>query len=146
MKRIAKSLAPFLLGVSLNAGALTVEVSPAASNPEAMRLHAALVARVTACHEPAKSVLTANMIRMNNAIAERIPLRIVALQTPGEFAIIGAVDPRTVIDIAVTNPEYANYQPHVLIGRGEKDLQLAGAKRFYSVAPTDADVRSLVQQ
>ena len=74
----------------------------------------------------------------------RVALQVVPLKTAGAFAIIGDVPPASVIDLAVINPEYKNYQPHVLIRRDEHGVQWTTAKRFFSTPPTDADVRALL--
>src|ERR1700683_1662244 len=119
MKRILKrSLAMAMMSVLASwAGALILEVGNPQANPEAKSMNATLVARVTACHDPAKSKVTASFVRSYGGKLERKPLEVTALQTPGTFAIVGAVPPGSVIDLAVTNPEYQNYQPRVLIRR-----------------------------
>lgn len=54
-----------VLPVALTAGGLVLEVGNPRANPEAQKMHAVLVARVTACHEPAKSIVTANFIAVD---------------------------------------------------------------------------------
>lgn len=127
------------------AGALVVEVGNPQANPEAKGLNAAVVARVTACHEPGKSTLTASSVRYEGGAMVRTPLQVTALRTPGMFAIAGTVPAGSVIDLAVTNPEYANYQPRVLLRSDARGVQWGSVKRFFSTPPTDSDVKSLLQ-
>jgi hypothetical protein len=126
------------------AGALTLEVGNPEANPEAKSMHAALVARVTACREPAKSTVTASAVQWQNGEILRTPLKVVPLTTAGSFAVIGAVPQGGVIDLAVSNPEYKNYQPRVLIRSDSHGVQMASVRRFYSVPPTDADLKSIL--
>src|SRR5436305_2312281 len=92
--------------VSAYAGALVVEVSNPDGNAEAKGLHAAVVADVSSCHEPAKSVVSAFLIRDNNGSMQRVPLQVKPLTKAGTFAIIGDVPPASVIDLTVANPVY----------------------------------------
>ncbi len=150
MKRILKqSLALAAISVTISvgaawAGALVLEVGNPAANPEAKSLNAVLVARVTACHEPAKSTVTASFVQSSNGEIKRTPLKVVPLPTEGAFAVLGTVPPDALIDLAVTNPEYKNYQPRVLLRGGSQGIQWAGIRRFFSKPPTDTDIRSML--
>ena len=148
MKRILRwSLAMTILPVvAVWAGALTLEIGNPEANAEAKSMNAALVAKVTACHEPAKSVVTASFVRSDGSELRRTALRVAALKTPGEFAIIGAVPPGSVIDLAVNNPEYKNYQPRVLIGSDSHGVQWSSVRRFFGTPPNDSDVKSVLGQ
>lgn len=66
-----------VLPVALTAGGLVLEVGNPQANPEAQKIHAVLVARVTACHEPAKSIVTANFIAVDADGVRRTPLKVV---------------------------------------------------------------------
>ena len=124
------------------AGALTLEVGNPAANPEAHALKALVVARVTACHEPDKSVVTASLLQSNGGSIQRTPLEVTKIGGAGTFAIIGAPPASdSVVELAVTNPEYKNYQPRVLIHADANGLAWGSLKRFYSTPPTDEDIR-----
>jgi hypothetical protein len=146
MKRILKrSLAMAMMSaVASWAGALILEVGNPAANPEAKSINATLVARVTACHDPAKSKVTASFVRSYGGELKRKQLEVTALQTPGTFAIVGAAPPGSVIDLAVTNPEYQNYQPRVLIRSDAHGVEWSSISRFFSTPPTDSDVKSIL--
>lgn len=142
---IRRSLAVAMLSaVSAWAGSLVVEVSNPADNAEAKSLHAAVVADVSACHEPAKSIVSAYLIRDSNGTMQRVPLTVTPLKKAGTFAIIGDVPAGSVIDVAVTNPVYTGYRPHVLIRSGEDGVQWTSVKHFVKAPPTDADVKALL--
>ena len=147
MKRILKrSLALATISVvAAWAGALVLEVGNPAANPEAKSMNAVIVARVTACHEPAKSTVTASFVQSNNGEIQRTPLKVVPLKTGGTFAVLGTMPRDGVIDLAVTNPEYKDYQPRVLLRGDSHGVQWASVRRFYSRPPTAADVRSILE-
>ncbi len=127
--------------VGASAGTLVVQVSNPETNAEAKSLNAVVVADVTACHEPAKSTVTAYLIQPD---MQRVALRVMPLKQPGTFAIIGAVPPSSVIDVVGNNPEYRDFHPHVLIRSDEHGVRWTTVKRFFSKPPTDADVRALL--
>jgi hypothetical protein len=131
-----------LAAASVFAGALLIEVGNPDANPEAKALHAALVARSTSCHEPAKSVVSANLVESVNGELRRTPLKVVALSEAGTFAVIGKIPAGSVIDVAVSNPEFVNYQPRVIVRANASGIQWAGVKRFYSKPPTDSDFKA----
>ncbi len=146
MRRILKwSIAIAIVpAVAAWAGALLLDISNPESNPEAKSMHAILVATATACHEPAKSKVTASLVRREGGELRRTQLKVESLHTPGAFAILGAVPPGSVIDLAVTNPEYQNYQPRVLIAAGSHGPQWTTVRHFFGVPPGDSDVKNIL--
>jgi len=146
MKRVLKqSLAMAVMSVVASwAGGLFLEVGNPEANPAAKSMNATLVARVTACHDPAKAKVTASFVRSYGGELKRKQLEVTALQTPGTFAILGAVPPGSVIDIAVTSPEYENYQPRVLIRSSSHGVAWSSVRRFFSTPPTDSDVKGIL--
>src|SRR5580658_7954446 len=147
MRRIfTRSLAIAAISVVASwAGALTLEIGKPEVDPQAKGMNAVLVARVTACAEPAKSKLTANWVHPDGGELRRTQLQVIALNTPGAFAIVGAVPSGSVIDLAVTNPAYdKSYQPRVLIRTDSHGVQWSSVKRFYGIPPTDSDMKSIL--
>lgn len=134
-----------VLTVGAWAGALTLQVSGPETNPEARSMNASLVAEMTACHEPEKSTVTASIVQMSAGEMRRTQLRVVQLKTPGIFAVIGSIPAGSVIDLAVTNPNYKNYQPRVLLHSGAHGIEWASLRRFYSTPPADSDVRAILE-
>jgi len=137
---------PVLVGtVNLLGGALLLEVGNPEANPEAKKVGALLVARATACTEPAKSIVTAAVLRMNGTSIERVPLTVTRLSGEGVFAVTGQVPgQRAVIELAVTNPEYRDYQPRTLVRVEQGAIQWSSLKRFYSVPPRTEEVKQLL--
>lgn len=118
------------------AGGLYLEVTPGSSG-------ALLTARVTACHEPAKSTVTAHSVTMVAGQLKRQALVVspVANQ-PGVFSVAGELpSAAAIVELTVTNPEYEKYEPRVLIRSVAGKVQLERKKHFFSVAPKLADYR-----
>ena len=46
-----------------------------------------------------------------------------------------------IVEVAVTNPEYANYEPRSLLRAAAGTVHLASRKQFFSVPPKLADYR-----
>lgn len=147
MKRtVVASLAlSSILAITAFAGALILEIGSPDTNPEARALNALIVARVTACHEPAKSTVTASLLQLDGGQLRSTPIKVEPLKAPGTFAIIGQVPGRGIVDLAVTNPEYQNYRPRVLIRTGGHGLELASMRRYYSTPPTHTEISSMLR-
>ena len=102
-----------------------------------------LNARVTACHEPAKSTVKASVVTIVDGQLKRQPLRVEAVANqPGVFSISGPMpDANVIVEVAVTNPEYASYEPRTLLRATAGKIQLASRRQFFSVSPKLADYR-----
>jgi hypothetical protein len=134
-----------LLTAGAWAGALTLQIANPDVNAEAKSLNAALVAEVTACHEPARSKITASYIQMTKTGIQRTELQVAALKAPGKFAVIGKAPAGSVIELTVTNPQFQNYEPSVLLHTNASGVDFASIKHFYGVAPTNADVKAALE-
>lgn len=149
MKRFTMScvVAALMASSSAFAGALVLEVGNPETNPEAKALRALAVARVTACHEPAKSTVTATLVRLTNGKLERTKLNVIPLAEGGAFAILGSIPvaETTAIELAVTNPEYKNYEPRVIIRSDASGIQWASLKRFFGAPPSAADWKAVLE-
>jgi hypothetical protein len=143
MRRILV-LSTAFLAVGAWAGALLLQVTSTEANPEAKGMHAVLVADSTACHEPAKSIVTASVIRMENGQMQRTQLQVAPLKDAGTFAVIGSVPAGSVIEVTVSNPEYKNYQPRVLLRNAASGVQWSSLRRFYSTPPSDSDFNAML--
>ena len=141
---IALCSAGVLAALAMWAGGMTIEVANPKANPEATALHAALVARVVACHDPAKSTVTAVAVHEEGGTMIRTPLQVAGLHGPGMFAIMGNVPAGSVVDLAVTSPDYPNYRPRVLLRTGSAGVEWSSVKRFYGTPPTETDVKHLL--
>jgi hypothetical protein len=134
-----------ILAVGAWAGALTLQIGDPNDSQEAMGLHAALTAQVTACKDPAKSTVSANYIQVTEKGLQRTALQVVPMKALGKFAVVGAVPNGSVVEVTVTNSDYANYQPRVLLRTDARGIQWTSVKHFYSTPPTDTDVKAVLE-
>lgn len=134
-------LALCVLSFPLFAGALLLEVSDPAGNPEALSHHAVLVVRTTACHSPGKTTVSATAEGILNGARQSIPLKVISLSTPGSFAVVREWPQRGTwaIKMAATNPDYKDYATSVVVPVRYGSVQLAAAKHYFH-APSDAEV------
>src|SRR5580704_2703611 len=75
------------LATPLFAGALALEAGDPNANPEAQAKKAVVMARITACHSPEKTVVTATAEGIVNGKRQTIPLKVIRLSEPGAFAV-----------------------------------------------------------
>jgi len=129
----------------LQAGALVLELNRVEENSEASGMHALLVARVSACREPAKSVVSANLLRVEEGKLARVPLKVVRLAADGMFAFTGSIPAATAaIEVVVTNPEYGNYAPAAIVRYDRDGIRWTSLRQFRNGSPTMADVKALM--
>ena len=146
MRTVVKSIAAiFVLGLPLFAGALALEIGNPAANPEALSKHAVLLARTTACHSPEKTSLTATAEGVINGHRQSIPLKLVSLSTPGNFAVTHEwpSDGTWVIKIVATNPEYHNYATGALVPLEGNSAKWASVEHSYH-EPTSEEVAAML--
>ena len=129
-----------LSGYPLFAGALTLETSNPASNPEAGAIGAVLTARITACRSPEKTVVTATAEGYVNGSRRSIPIAVIALHEPGTFAFRREWPAKGTwaIRLVASNPDYRNYKTGVVVPMTGGTVEWAAAKHFYR-EPISAD-------
>jgi hypothetical protein len=123
-------------------GGLSVEIGNPDANPEARRHKAVLVARVTACHDPAASTVAANLVSLNGEQVKRTPLKIQALSTAGSWAVSGASE--GVIEVTVSNPQYGTYSSTALVRVSSAGIRWGGLRHLGGKQTTAADVRAVL--
>jgi len=131
----------------LFAGALTLEVANPKTNAEAVAKNAALVARITACESPEKTVVTATAESTSGGKRVSIPLKVTNLSTPGTFAVSHEwpKDGTWAIVMVATNPNYKDYATSVLVPVHNDAFSWAAVKHVYH-RPTAGDIdRALAQ-
>lgn len=142
MRTLQKTLlAVSVLSAPLWAGSMWLEIGNPAANPEATAKQAVLVARITACHAPEKTELTATAEGMTNNGRQSIPLKVIRLSKPDTFAVTREW-PKSgewVVKIVATNPEFGNYATSVLVSADDNTFNWAAVKH-YPHAPTAAEV------
>ena len=130
-----------VMAVPLFAGALLLEVGNPVSNPEALRDHAVLVVRTTACHSPEKTTVSATAEGVVNGVRQSIPLKVITLSTAGTFAVTHEWPEQGAwaVKMVATNPEYKNYATSVVVPIHGDSAQLSMAKH-YTHAANSAEV------
>lgn len=132
-----------IVAVPMLAGALRLEVTNPATDPEALAKHAALVVQVTACHSPEKSTVTATVEGVVDGVRKSIPLKLIALSRPGTFAVSREwpEEGTWAIKMVVTNPEYQNYATSAVVPIRKNSANIETAKHYYH-APSEAELRA----
>lgn len=136
-----------LFAAPLFAGALMLEVADPQTNPEALAKHAVVLARVSACSSPEKTVVSATAEGIVDGHRKTLPLKPIKLATPGWYAVTREWPDDGVwsVRIVVTHPDYKNYATGAVVPVQKDTYVRAGAKQFYR-APTDADVDAALKQ
>lgn len=130
-----------VVSAPLWAGTMVLEIGNPAANAEATAKNAVLMARITACHAPEKTALTATAEGIANGRRQSIPLNIVRLSKPDTFAIAREwpESGEWVVKIVATNPEFKGYATGVLASVKDQSFDWAAVKHFFH-APTEAEV------
>jgi hypothetical protein len=146
MRTVTNSLAAVLMaGLSLLAGALTLEIGNPTANPEALSKHAVLVARTTACHSPEQTSMTATAEGVVDGQRRSIPLKLIPLSTPGTFAITREWPSggTWAIKIVARNPEYKDYATGALVRSDANSIEWASVKHYFH-EPTNGEVAAML--
>ncbi len=111
-----------MLAAPLFAGSLALEIGNPSANPEAMAKHAVLVARMTACTSPEKTIVAATAEGIVDGVLKSIPLKIVALPTVGTYAVAREwpAQGNWAVRMIATNPDYKDYTASVLVPVGDR--------------------------
>jgi hypothetical protein len=125
-----------ILAAPLFAGALLLEVGSPAANQEALAKRAVLVARITACHSPEKTTVTATAEGLVNGMRQSIPLKVISLSPAGTFAVAQEWPEQGTwaVKMIATNPDYKNYATSVVVPVRRNLAQLAVAKHYTHAA------------
>ncbi len=132
MKLLQSTLCLTLSAIPLLAGALTLETTNPASNPEATSIGAVLTARITACHSPEKTTVQATAEGMVNGSRRSLRLTVIRLHTPGTFAVKREW-PTTgtwAVRLVASNPDYHDYKTGVVVPISAGTVKWASAEHF----------------
>lgn len=135
-----------ILAAPLFAGALVLEVGNPQADSEALAQHAVLVARMSACTSPEKTVVTASAEGIVDGERKSIPLKIARLSTAGTFAVRREwpAQGTWIVKMAATNPDYRDYAAVVLVPLDRGELQWASVKH-YRHAPGEAEIAAVLE-
>ncbi len=133
------------LAAPLFAGALLLEIGNPSANPEAQSKHAVLVARITACHSPEKTTVTATAEGIVDGTRRTIPLNVIPLSTAASFAVTRQWPEQGswAVKMVATNPDYKNYATCVLVPMQKDAVQWAAIKH-YSHVPDGAEIAAVI--
>lgn len=137
----ASLLALSVVATPLLAGALLLELGNPSANPEALAKHAVVVARITACHSPEKTMVSATAEGVVNGMHKSIPLKVIPLSTAGTFAVTREWPEQGTwaIKLTATNPDYRDYATSSVVPIANGSAQLNSTKHYFHAA-TDAEV------
>jgi len=146
-RKILTVLISTALAAPLFAGALTLEAGDPKANPEAQAKNAVVVARITACHSPEKTVVKATAEGLVGGKRETIPLNVMSLSTPGTYAVSRQWPREGVwtIRLVATNPDYKDYATGMVVPLKNDMYTGTGAKQFFH-APTEDEVNTSLKQ
>jgi hypothetical protein len=142
MKSFRKFLCALcIVATPLFAGALVLDVGNPASNPEALKNHAVLVARISACRSPERTTVSATAEGVVNGVRQSIPLKVTSLSVAGTFAIAREWPQagNWAIKMVATNPDYKDYATSVVVPFQNDSPQLSAVKHYFH-APTANEV------
>jgi hypothetical protein len=131
----------------LFAGALTLQVDDLNSSPEALAKNAVVLAHITACRSPEKTIVAATAEGIADGRRHSIPLKVVSLSVPGAFAVTRQWprQGRWTITMIATNPDYKDYATSVVVPVQKGVATPEAAKVFYH-APSADEVNSVLKQ
>ena len=145
MRTFWKTLLAVSIATPIFAGALTLEIGNPANSPEAKAKHVVLLARITACHSPEKTDITATAEGLVDGSRKSIPLTVIRLSTPGTFGVAREWPDQGVwaVQMIATNPDYKNYATGIL-APVERDFIRWAAVKHYFHAPAAAEIGSVL--
>ena len=146
-KALLAVLAAATLTAPVFGGALTLQASDPAGNAEALAKHAVVIARITACHSPEKTTVTATAEGIVGGKRQSIPLKVMYLSTPGTFAVAREwpKEGAWAVQMIATNPDYKDYATAVIVPLRHEAIEWASVKHVYH-APVAADIDPLLAQ
>jgi hypothetical protein len=145
-KVLTAAIVAFLSTSSVFAGALVLQIDNPRSSPEAAAKNAVVLARVTECQSPEKTVVAATAEGVVHGVRQSIPLNLIRLSTPGLYAVTHDWSNEGIwaVRIVVTNPDYGKYVTSAIVPAGGA-FRAAGVTQLYRV-PTEEDIAAVLAQ
>jgi len=128
--------------VQLHAGGLFITLGIPDASAEAASHNAVLTLKLTGCGEPAKAVVDASAIGIVDGHRQTIPLRLIALSEPGNFAVTQQWPDkgRWVLEFVAKDGSRIT---STLVAAGPKSVDRYGAKMAMR-APSEEDLAALL--
>jgi hypothetical protein len=129
-------------------GGMVLEIGNPAANPAATAKHGVLLARITACHTPAKTNLSAVAEGIVDGNRQTIPLKVDALPETGTWSIARAwpTQGKWVVRLVATHPEYGTYASSLVVSVEGNTFDWGKVKRFAGNPPTPADIAKILAE
>ena len=117
----------------LFAGALTLQIADPAGNAEAKQNGAVLVARITACHSPGKTVVSASAEGLVDGKRQTIAVKVIPLATPGTFAVRRdwPAQGNWAVRLTASNPDYKDYQTGLIVPMNGDTFEWTAVQHLY---------------
>ena len=132
------------------AGALILQIDNPQSSSEAAAKHAVVLARVTQCMSPEKTVVSATAEGIVHGLRRSVPLNLIHLSTPGLYAVSQdwSNEGTWAVRLVVTNPDYGKYVTSAIVPVGVPTgdaFRAAAVTQLYHV-PTEEDIAGVLGQ
>jgi hypothetical protein len=123
-------------------GGMILELGNPRANAAAAAKHGVLLARITACHTPAKTNLSAVAEGIVDGQRQTIPLKVESLPDTGTWSIARAwpAQGKWVVRLVATHPEYGSYASSLVVGVDGDTFDWGKVKRFSGNPPTSSDI------
>jgi hypothetical protein len=144
MRKILPAAIAVCLSISpVFAGALLLSIENPNTDPEAAAKHAVVLARVTECKSPEKTVVIATAEGVVAGERRSLPLKLIRLATPGLYAVSRdwPAEGKWAVSVVVTNPDYGRYVTAAVVPIGKPE----SLQQFHRV-PTLADIAASLGQ
>jgi hypothetical protein len=143
-KVLTAAIVAFLSISPAFAGALVLQVDNPRSSPEAAAKNAVVLARVTECMSPEKTVVAATAEGVVRGVRQTIPLNLIRLATPGLYAVARdwSNEGTWAVRIVVRNPDYGTYVTSAIVPVAGPFHAEAVTKLFR--VPTEEDIATVL--
>ena len=140
-----KSLTILIAAAAAYAGGFYLELGSPSANNEAKSMNAALVARLTGCHEPEKATIEGSAEGVVSGKRQSIPLKLSALTTPGMYAVTQQWpnEGNWVLRLVATQVD-GKTKTSVVVRVNGNSFDRAGAKYMTLRVPTPAEVDQML--
>ena len=140
-----KSLTILIAAAAAYAGGFYLELGSPSANNEAKSMNAALVARLTGCHEPEKATIEGSAEGLVSGKRQSIPLKLTTLTTPGMYAVTQQWpnEGNWVVRLVATQVD-GKTKTSVVVRVNGNSFERAGAKYMTLRVPTSAEVDQML--
>jgi hypothetical protein len=141
--RLGKILAVGVFGAaaSLYAGGFYFQIGNPDASPEAKSKNAALVIKVTGCHDPASATVTGTVIRYVDNRPQTSPIRLLPMKEPGAYAVVRDWPSDSAVTLEFVGKNGPALTSALVRARG--DVIERTAAKFYPRLPTATEEQEM---